>query len=655
MPIVEDRRPDAYKPRLSIIVLSWDCPELTRRCVDAVRENTVSSYELIVVDNGSRPHARELARTVADVAVLNDRNLGFAAGMNLGLDRSRGKYVAFLNNDAVVPSAWDEVLLRHLKNCSRVGMVVPAVTAAGNSLTVRPQPGIGSRLLEPFDEIPSAVLAVLRSQVIRELGGWNEAYFPASAEDADLAFSLWTNGLGIVLDERVLVEHVSKGTTRRKLPNWRVTWHENGRSFLQRWADPNSVVPILPDRAPERWREARSQAAVAARLRLQRVDALDTNRRRFWRKYISPIGERVRSLSAGSLSAAEGRRLIYVTLHARTPGQGAETHVAELVKYLERRGWSVTVLAPNPLRARAGVGERALEMFRVQLSILRERRPVALYVRHHPAGLGIAAWAAVRRVPRIEEVNGTLDDWYAIYPALHRGRWLMTQLSRALLSTAAGVAAVSNDLTNWACRHGARHVMTIANGVDTELFTPMAAPPAGLPDRYVVFVGALTPWSGIAACLEATIDPAWPAQLSLVVAGDGPLRTNLGNAKNVTYLGPIPHHAVPGLLAGSLAVLSPNNRTRTAGSPLKLYEAMASGRPVIATDVSGQAEIVRAAACGVVVPVDAPASIAQAAAVCLEDPAVAERWGRNGRDEARARHDWSQRAADVESLIEHAQ
>ena len=90
-------------PNLSVVVLAWNKLELTRRCVDSIRSGTSGDYELIVVDNGSTDGGAEYATAAADKAVINSENLGFAAGNNSGLAVATGTYVAFVNNDTVLP------------------------------------------------------------------------------------------------------------------------------------------------------------------------------------------------------------------------------------------------------------------------------------------------------------------------------------------------------------------------------------------------------------------------------------------------------------------------------------------------------------------------------------------------------------------------
>ena len=163
-------------PNLSVVVLAWNKLELTRRCVDSIRSGTSGDYELIVVDNGSTDGGAEYATAAADKAVINSENLGFAAGNNSGLAVATGTYVAFVNNDTVLPAGWDVSLTEILDTQLQTGMVLPAVTAAGNPVTVRNEPGDTVETLLPFGEFPSGVVVVLRRSQMEALGGWNEAY-----------------------------------------------------------------------------------------------------------------------------------------------------------------------------------------------------------------------------------------------------------------------------------------------------------------------------------------------------------------------------------------------------------------------------------------------------------------------------------------------
>lgn len=270
-------------PTLSLVVLGWNNVDLTERCLDSLRRSTDVAHELIVVDNGSEDGGADLAKRMADIAVLNDSNLGFAAGMNSGLDRASGRYIAFINNDTEFPPGWASNILETLESDDRVGIALPAVTAAGNPVTVRQHPGTERVVLTPFAEFPSGVVYVMPAHVIRQLGGWNEDYPIASAEDLDLAFTVWAHGLDIVVDERVLVVHESQASVVN-LPDRKALYQANLERFLERWESaPFDGRPLLDtvDETQIRHNQERARTAVAwiRRMLAAREEAHDLRRR----------------------------------------------------------------------------------------------------------------------------------------------------------------------------------------------------------------------------------------------------------------------------------------------------------------------------------------------------------------------------------------
>ncbi len=247
---------------LSVVVLAWDNLDLTRACVESLRRGTDVSYELIVVDNGSAPDAADYARQAADRSILNPENRGFARGMNQALAVAGGEFVAFCNNDTVLPAAWASRLLETARAHPRAAVVVPAITAAPNPVTVRSEPGTRIELIDPFSAPPAAVVYVMRRAQVLDLGAGEEEYEIASGEDVDLCFKVWVNDLDVVLDERVLVEHVSHATATR-LDDWQHLWMRNRRRFLDKWMG-DAEPPRLAACDPERFARNRATARAVA-------------------------------------------------------------------------------------------------------------------------------------------------------------------------------------------------------------------------------------------------------------------------------------------------------------------------------------------------------------------------------------------------------
>lgn len=221
---------------VSVVVPVFGQLSLVRHCVASVRAHTDVPLELVLVDNGSDQETAGWLQAQADVLVRFDVNRGFAAGMNAGLARATQPYVVFLNSDTEVPARWASRLCEHLR-APRVGLTVPAVTRAGVPITVRSKPGTDVVVLPPFSQPPSGVVYAMSARTARELGGFCEAYGLGGGEDLDLCFSLWVNGLDIVFDSRVLVDHVSKATASTVFPDWTKHWDRTADHFFEAWAN----------------------------------------------------------------------------------------------------------------------------------------------------------------------------------------------------------------------------------------------------------------------------------------------------------------------------------------------------------------------------------------------------------------------------------
>jgi GT2 family glycosyltransferase/SAM-dependent methyltransferase len=261
-------------PELSVVVLAWDNLLYTQRFAQTVRANTEVGYELIIVDNGSAPEPASYASQAADVAIMNDANLGFAKGMNQGLVAARGEWVAFCNNDTLLPEGWAAMLLDTARAHPEAGIIVPALTAARNPVTVRDTPGDTVEVIDRFSAPPAAVIYLMRRDVAEALAGWGEDYEVASGEDVDLAFKVWTNDLEIVYDSRVLVDHIGKGSASR-LDNWQELWAKNRQYFLTKWQDPATEIPRIASCSPERHATNQATARATAGWMQKYFDARD--------------------------------------------------------------------------------------------------------------------------------------------------------------------------------------------------------------------------------------------------------------------------------------------------------------------------------------------------------------------------------------------
>ena len=89
------------KPLVSIIVPVYNTGRATKRLIDTVLKDKYSSYDIILVDDGSTDNSLEILQSIKDkrVRVLHQKNSGASAARNLGLKKIKGDYIIFLDSD----------------------------------------------------------------------------------------------------------------------------------------------------------------------------------------------------------------------------------------------------------------------------------------------------------------------------------------------------------------------------------------------------------------------------------------------------------------------------------------------------------------------------------------------------------------------------
>lgn len=357
-------------------------------------------------------------------------------------------------------------------------------------------------------------------------------------------------------------------------------------------------------------------------------------------------------------------RVLYFSLERLRPSQASYTHVRVIAEGLRAHGLPTELVAveAGPSDApRSRIGRVASYLNLTRRALVALARADVAYLRAHPAAILFSIVARLWGKRVIHEVNGRTADIGVTYrlPA-----WIINLLSRLQIAQyhwASGLVAVTPGLRSWlASLLGSDDKLhLVPNGADGALFFPMASGGPVIAGDYALFFGGLVAWHGIDTMLGALEHQDWPDGLKLVIVGDGPGAAEIHKAAEsdprLIAPGYLPNTELAGLAARAFVILCPinNHGARDLGgvAPLKLFEGMASGRPVIATDLPFQAELVRNRACGLIVPPADSAALARAAAELLADRERANVMGRNGRQAVEAEFDWRYRVADTVAIV----
>jgi len=119
---------------VSIVVLNWNGARYLSDCLKSIYLQDYKFLEIIIVDNGSTDGSVEfLKENYPDLRlILNGENLGFAQGMNIGIQASKGEYVLLLNEDIYLDFCFVTNGIKEFNNNKRVGWVGGVVYALVN-------------------------------------------------------------------------------------------------------------------------------------------------------------------------------------------------------------------------------------------------------------------------------------------------------------------------------------------------------------------------------------------------------------------------------------------------------------------------------------------------------------------------------------------
>jgi glycosyltransferase involved in cell wall biosynthesis len=325
------------------------------------------------------------------------------------------------------------------------------------------------------------------------------------------------------------------------------------------------------------------------------------------------------------IGVEDHRDTLRILYHHRIGSKdGQAVHIESLLAALRQAGHQVCVVAPPSFvgvtfgseakwlaHLRQRLPRAAYEVMEVLYNItilwrLRRAyprfRPDLIYERYNLFTIAGVVFARLYKLPIFLEVNSPLAAERAAFGGLALSRfaaWLERQTWRA----ADMVLPVSSVLAELVRAAGVPpdRIAVIPNGIDEEAFCDLdhneAKKTLGLAGKVVIgFTGFVREWHGLREVLEILSDPRCPADLHLLIVGDGPASPNLRVyserlevLSRVTFAGLVDRELVPRYLSAFDIALQP--KAVRYASPLKIFEYMAAGKAIVAPDQANIREI----------------------------------------------------------------
>lgn len=244
-------------PRVSIVIPVFNKALYTYNCLLSVlREDPEITKEIIVIDNCSSDETPQLLARLegATQVVRNTENNGFVGACRQGADLAQGEFILFLNNDTQVRPGWLREMVAVLDADPQVGLTGSKLIypdgmlqeaggiifsdASGCNYGRRADPTLPYfNISRPVDYCSGASL-MIRADLWRQLGGFDERYAPAYYEDTDLCFAARAAGYHVWYchaSEVIHHEGITAGTDLNS--GFKAYQNINREKFIDKWRE----------------------------------------------------------------------------------------------------------------------------------------------------------------------------------------------------------------------------------------------------------------------------------------------------------------------------------------------------------------------------------------------------------------------------------
>jgi GT2 family glycosyltransferase len=221
----------------AIVIVAWNCWEHLYRCLDALSVQTISGFQVVIVDNGDADDQQiERATGYPNVSyVKSPSNLGFAAGNNRGMELVQGaNWITLLNPDTLPAADWFQKIMEAAVGYPDFAVFGSRLLKADNPTVLDGEgdcyhvsgmawrSGMGlSAMGKPSDpwEVfsPCAAAALYKADALRKVGAFDEDFF-CYMEDVDLGFRLRLAGFRCMTAPDAEVLHVGSATAGKRSP-----------------------------------------------------------------------------------------------------------------------------------------------------------------------------------------------------------------------------------------------------------------------------------------------------------------------------------------------------------------------------------------------------------------------------------------------------
>ena len=381
-------------------------------------------------------------------------------------------------------------------------------------------------------------------------------------------------------------------------------------------------------------------------------------------------------------------KILFLTLSDDVHGfAGNSIHIRELAKALDSLGYSIYLVAGynkkticNDIDLEDSINVNYVKnIFKMSFpkstliskiflssKAIQKFKPNVIYERNFNCYIG-ALLSKVFRIPLVVEINGLVDEEIMLQDNKINNskskRKMSNWIRKKSFNQAQVIVAVTDGIKNELQSNyniSPKKINVIANGANIDLFKPMDQNEVkeylglNLKNKYICFVGNLAPWQGVEYLIKAaSIVLKKVPEARFLIVGDGMMREDLENMVNkmdlqnkFVFTGSVSFDMVPKYINASDVCTVPKKVMLSGFSPLKLYEYMACGKPVVATDTNGF-EILKRYNTGLLTNPKNTILFSNAIINLLQNKQLSEKMGADGRKLVVRKYSWRNTAMKV--------
>lgn len=240
--------------QVSVYIPSYNGARCLSECIEAVLRQAYPVDEIIVVDDGSTDKTKEIASKFQVKLIRHEYNRGIAAARNSAILKAKNDFIASVDADCLLEPNW---LFECMKNFDN-----PNVAAVGGKLIGKNSEGLADRWREVHLKhhwgdkrrinpiFLSGSNLVIRKEILKQIGFYNEKRFKKNYEDVDMSLRLKDKGYNLIYESNAIANHVKKDTLGSILKTyWNWQFHDYKHKYILRaiFSLINSIKLLIED------------------------------------------------------------------------------------------------------------------------------------------------------------------------------------------------------------------------------------------------------------------------------------------------------------------------------------------------------------------------------------------------------------------------